>query len=212
MNKLSTQNLELIPSPNILKQNCKSISTLEAIISPEWSYRYYSYQKDWSDTEEFCEMRDGSGNHMLIIFESNNVAINGFAHESKMIGQKEILSNLPAVFHEFIFGEPVKSIGTSFCIWQTESDKKWQIGNIQFSTDNYKDGSTELLQLLDGNPLTYKNWSEEYYEKEFDLNLIKKIYSGAILTKQLVTQINPELNDFEKLKSDLNDIGYKNEL
>ncbi|MDF1698687.1 MAG: hypothetical protein P1U56_22735 [Saprospiraceae bacterium] len=34
---------------------------MEAIISPEWEYRYYSYQKDWSEIEEFCEMRNGHG-------------------------------------------------------------------------------------------------------------------------------------------------------
>ena len=149
---------------------------------------------------------------MLILFNANNVAINGFAHESEMIDQKEILSNVPTVFHEFIFGEPVKSIGTSFCIWQTESDKDWQIGNIQFSKDCHKDGSTELLQLLDGKPTTYKNWAEEYYEKDFELNLVEKIYNGDLITKNIVALINSELNDFAKLKSDLNDIGYKNKL
>jgi len=212
MNKLSTQNLDLIPSPTELKQICKSISALEAIISPAWSNRYYSYQKNWSETEEFCEMGDGSGDQMLILFKSNNIAINGFAHESTMIGQEEILLNVPTVFHDFIFGEPVKSIGTSFCILQTESDTEWQIGNIQFSTDNYKDGSEELLQLLDGKPFTYKNWAEEYYEREIKLNLVERIYNGELITREVVAQLNPELDDFEKLKLDLNEIGYEYEL
>jgi hypothetical protein len=33
-----------------------------------------------------------------------------------------IIDELPKVFNEFIFGEPVKSIGTTFCIWQNKTD------------------------------------------------------------------------------------------
>ena len=59
MNQISTKNLHLLPDPSVLKEICKSLAALEAMICPEWEYRYYSYQKDWSATEEFCEMRNG---------------------------------------------------------------------------------------------------------------------------------------------------------
>ena len=248
MNKLSTENLNLLPNPNELQKICKSISALEAIICPEWEYRYYSYQKDWSETEEFCEMRNGQGDQMLIVFSENGICINGFAHESEMNGWKNIpieekksfaeklfgskkevkmgltqiipkgvVDNLPKVFNDFIFGEPVKSIGTTFCIWQTETDDNWKIGKVNLPKDDYKDGSSDLLQLLDGNPSTYKNWAEEYYEEEVDsralkLELVEKIYEGTVITKELVLELNPELDDFEQLKSDLNEIGYEHQI
>ena len=182
----STENLDHLPKPNDLQRICMSISALEAIISPEWEYRYYSYQKDWREGEEFCEMRDGQGDQMLILFTKNGICINGFAHESQMNGWKQIqieekksfkeklfgtknelktelrqeifngvLDSLPEVFNEFIYGEPVKSIGTTFCIWSIEND--WKIGEIKLPNDNYKDGSKDLLQLLDGQAKTYKN-------------------------------------------------------
>ena len=248
MNKLSSENLNLLPNPSELKKICKSISALESIICPEWEYRYYSYQKDWSDTEEFCEMRNGQGDQMLITFSNIGTCINGFAHESEMNGWKNIpigekksfteklfglkkeikteltqiipkgvVDNLPKVFNEFIFGEPVKSIGTTFCIWKTETDDNWKIGKVDLPKDEYKDGSTDLLHLLDGKPLTYKNWAEEYYEENFEenelkLELVEKIYDGTIITKELVLELNPELDDFEKLKSDLNEIGYEHKI
>lgn len=248
MNKLSSENLNLLPNSSELQKICKSISTLEAILCPEWEYRYYSYQKDWSDTEEFCEMRDGTGNKMLIIFTRKGTCINGFAKESEMNGWKSIpikqkksfteklfgskkeikteltqiipkgvVDNLPKVFNEFIFGEPVKSIGTTFCIWQTETDNNWKIGKVDLPKDEYKDGSNDLLQLLDGKPLTYKNWAEEYYEENFEenelkLELVEKVYKGTIITKELVLELNPELEDFEQLKSDLNEIGYEHKI
>src|SRR5690606_16297161 len=130
---------------------------------------------------------------------------------------KGVVDELPKVFNEFIFGEPVKSIGTTFCIWQTKLDNEWKIGEVDLPKDEYKDGSSDLLQLLDGNPLTYKNWAEEYYEEEFEsrelkLELIENIYEGTPITKDLAIEINPNLKDFEKLKSDLNEIGYKHKI
>lgn len=206
-------NLNKLPNPIDLQILCKSISVLEAIICQEWEYRYYSYQKDWSETEELFEMRNGSGDHLLILFKEDGVCINGFAHERKMKSLDEIFDGLPSVFHDFIFGEPVKSIGTTFCIWQTKLDKNWKIGNIIFPNDNYQDGSSELLKLLDGNPMTYKEWAEDYYEEEFEekelgLNFVKQIYNNSVITKELVEGINFGLIDFEKLESDLIEIGY----
>lgn len=248
MNQLSSKNLNLLPNPNDLQKICKSISALEAIICPEWESRYYSYQKDWSETEEFCEMRNGSGDQMLIVFSKKGTCINGFAHESEMNGwenipieekksfieklfgskkevqteliqkiPKGVYDNLPEVFNEFIFGEPVKSIGTTFCIWQTVKENNWKIGKVKLPRDKYKDGSEDLLQLLDGKPLTYKSWAEEYYEGNFEenelkLELVEKIYDGIIITKELVLQLNPELCDFEQLKAELNEIGYDHKI
>jgi hypothetical protein len=117
------------------------------------------------------------------------------------------------VFNEFIFGEPVKSIGTTFCIWQTETDKNWKIGKIDLPNDDYKDGSSDLLQLLNGDPSTYKNWAEEYYENdEIKLEIVEKVFNGEIITKEFVLALNPELDDFEQLKSDLNEIGYEHKI
>ena len=130
---------------------------------------------------------------------------------------KGVIDQLPTIFIEFVFGEPVKSIGTTFCIWQTEFSEKWEIGDIKFPNDDYKDGSKDLLELLDGKAVTYKNWAEGYYEENFEnrelkIELVEKIYNGTKITKELVLEINPELDDFGQLKSDLIEIGYENEL
>jgi len=246
MDQLSSENLNLIPPPKELKKLCKSISVLEAIISPEWEYRYYSYQKNWSEKEEFCEMRNGQGDQMLILFTEKEDCINGFARASEMNGWKKIaivekrsiaqklfsqkqdprfkliqeirdgvIDELPEIFKEFILGEPVKSIGTTFCIWSNRNI--WSRGKIVLPTDEYKDGSSDLLHLLDGNPATYKSWAEEYYEEEFEnreleLELVNKIYSGTSLTQEMALKINPLLEDFETLKSDLNEIGYNHQI
>jgi len=230
MKKISTKNLELLPSIIDFQNLCKSISALEAIICPDWEYRYFSYNKNWSNAEEICEMRNGQGDQMLILFNQFGVLINGFAHESQMNGwrsvkvkkkesflnnlfnskskKEQVIQNiwkgvtegLPKEFEEFIYGEPVKSIGTTFCIWQSKMYNYWQIGSIDFPNDEYLDGSADLLQLLDNNPKTYKNWAEEYYEEQFenfelDLSTVTAIYNQCKINNEIVRKINPQLKD-----------------
>ncbi|MGK0390831.1 MAG: hypothetical protein ACI94Y_003591 [Maribacter sp.] len=220
MKFISTEELSKLPDTTNLKRICKAISILESIICSDWEYRYYSFQKNWNENQSFCEMRNGEGDQMLILFSEQGIVINGFAKNSQMNGWKKdtqkiwkgIVDELPNVFHEFIFGEPVKGTGTTFCIWNLEEENEWEKGIFEYPNDEYKDGSIELLKLLDGNPETFKNWAEDYYEEEFEdfsLNIkdVEKIFNEELITKELVLKINPNLNDFKRLKSDFDEIG-----
>ena len=205
---ISTKDFNLLPDRKTLQTICKAISVLDAIISQEWEYRYYSYNNKWADNEEFCEMRNGSGDQMLILFRQDGCVINGFAHEFEQQDKEKLTKNLPSIFDEFIFGEPVKTIGTTFCLWTTEQ-KKWQVGQIE----NYKDNSEEMLNIFDGQPQTYIDWATDYFEESYNesgipLDTVSKIYSGQTLTKEMVFSVVDELEDWEQLETDLNEIGY----
>ncbi len=205
---ISTKDYRLLPDRKTLQTICKAISVLDAIISQEWEYRYYSYNNKWADKEEFCEMRDGSGDQMLILFRQDGCVINGFAHEYDQQDKEKLTQDLPAIFDEFIFGEPVKTIGTTFCLWTTEQ-KNWQAGQIK----SYKDNSKEMLNIFDGDPQTYIDWATEYFEESYietgiPLDIVTKIYGGQTLTKAMVLSIVEELEDWEQLETDLKEIGY----
>jgi hypothetical protein len=205
---ISTKDYSLLPDRKTLQTICKAISVLDAIISQEWEYRYYSYNNKWADNEEFCEMRNGSGDQMLILFRQDGCVINGFAHEFEQQNKKNLTKNLPSIFDVFIFGEPVKTIGTTFCLWTTEQ-KNWQVGQIE----NYEGNSEEMLSIFDGNPQTYIDWATEYFEESYvesgiPLDTVTEIYSGQTLTKEMVLTIVEELEDWEQLEADLNEIGY----
>ena len=94
----------------------------------------------------------------------------------------------------------------------TCSENDWKIGEIKLPNDNYKDGSKDLLQLLDGQAKTYKNWAEEYYEKEFKIELIESVYAGNPISKELVLELNSEIEDLEALRTELEEIGFANTL
>ncbi|WP_241775155.1 hypothetical protein [Chryseobacterium sp. ERMR1:04] len=205
---ISTKDQTLLPNTKILQTICKAISALDAILSQEWEYRYYSYNNKWSDHEEFFEMRDGSGNQMLILFPQNGCVINGFAHEYTQQSKQQLTTNLPSIFNEFIFGEPVNSIGTTFCLWTIE-EKNWQTGPLE----SYEDNSKEMLSIFNGNPQTYIDWATEYFEDSYKetgipLETVAKIYTGETLTKEMVLTIVEEIEDWEQLETDLLEIGY----
>jgi len=205
---ISTKHHNVLPDRKTLKAICKAISVLDAIISQEWDYRYYSYNSKWDKDEECLQMRNGCGDEMHILFREDGCAINGFAHEYEQQDKGNLTQNLPTIFSEFIFGEPVKSIGTTFCLWTIEL-KNWQVGKIE----SYDDNSDEMLNIFDGQPQTYVNWATEYFEESYKesgipLDTVTKIYRGETLTKEMVLSIVDELEDWEKLKSDLTEISY----
>jgi len=205
---ISTKNLSELPDRVRLKKICKAISVLDAILCQEWEFRYYSYNSAWDENEEFCEMRNGEGDQWLILFRVDGCVINGYAIESQEQNKEKLTDQLPEIFHEFIFGEPIKSIGTSFCIWTTEL-KNWQTGIV----GDYDDHSETMLGILDGNPQSYLNWASEYFEESIKeggipLATICSIYEGNTLTRKDVLSIVDQIDDWDQLITDLKEIDY----
>lgn len=204
---ISTKTLQL-PNSKQLQTTCKAIAVLDAILSQEWMYRYYSYNSKWGNNEECFEMRDGEGDQMLIWFQNDACIINGYANEFEQQDLDKLTKQMPALFNEFIFGEPVKTIGTTFCIWTTDGNN-WKVGQLE----NKEDNSAEMLQIFDGKPQTYIDLASEYFEESYKesgipLATVSKIYDGQTLTKEMVLSIVDELEDWEQLENDLLEINY----
>ncbi|GAB2958441.1 hypothetical protein GCM10027048_26770 [Hymenobacter coalescens] len=206
---ISTRNFAALPDAEALKRLCKSLAVLDAINSPEWEYRYYSYNPAWGEGEELFEMRNGEGDEMLVLFRPEGCCINGYAHEVEQPDKGRVIRGLPAAFDEFLFGEPVASLGTTFCLWYTPA-QGWQTGTIE---ENADDGSEELLAVFDARPETYVAWANEYFvedtgRKLLDPAAVAHVYAGQPVTKAVVQGINEELSDWTQLAADLQEIGY----
>lgn len=186
-----------------LKNNCKALSVLEAILCQEWEYRYYSYNSKWDKGEECFEMRNGEGEQLLILFKGSDAIINGFSLEKPPINNDKNV--IPERFHEFIFNDPIKTIGTTFCLW-TDEDGGWN--KEQLSTL----GAVEehALDIYFDSITKYIDWSYDYYELEekLDYDVVKRIFESDSLDEMLIRKINPELSDFDLLKDDLDTIDY----
>lgn len=111
------------------------MAMLDAILSPEWDGRYYSFNAHWAEGEQMASMRDGSGDEWFLSFTPAGAALKGFAHEFPMATRPVwpgVLSDVPGVFGDFL-SEPAFSMEeATFCLWRTHSDRRWQIGQLLF--------------------------------------------------------------------------------
>lgn len=212
---ISTRDLSEMPEPRSLMQLTKAIAMLDAIIQPDWEYRYYSYDSKWSLTENVASMRNGQGDQWFCVFGPPGVFIKGFDHESPMSSWSRnagsvwpgVLDQVPSAF-AFCVKEPAFSMDdTTFCVWRGVDDVQWRTGNIDYPNGEDPDGSAWMLALLDGNPETYQVYAKGYFEREISVTLIRKIYDAMPLTPELVREINPDIAFADVLK-DANVIAY----
>ena len=213
---MATENrLKTFPDIDRLKALCQSLAMLDAIMSPDWEYRYYSFDSKWGLNEMMASMRNGQGDDFFILFNNNGAIIKGFDHEAPMTPYAHkpkrvwpgVLDDVPDVFRDFL-DEPAFTIeDTTFCFWRRMEDPCWSIGNIAYPKGSDPDGSDQLLVMLDGKPETYREFAEEYYERDIPLFAIENIYMHQPLTDEIIASLNPDVS-FADLKADIENIGY----
>jgi hypothetical protein len=195
MGGISTRNLALLAIDE-LRKLCQAIATLDAILSPESEWRYYSFNNKWAEGVTCASMRNGSGDDFFIHFSAAGALIKGFAHEYLMspwsrISQSYhngapghwpgVTDTVPLLFREALQEPAFTWEATTFCIWRTYDDNRWCVGDIDFPAYSYwrrpdgivevgsisdPDGSNFLLSILDGKSETYKEFADEYFVQE----------------------------------------------
>lgn len=205
-----------MPDIRNLERLCQSLAMLDAIMSPEWEYRYFSFNSRWSDCERLGSMRNGSGDEYFICFNDAGAIIKGFDHESemspylndKLLVWPGVLDQVPNEFSEFLTDPSMPQEYTTFCIWRLDSDTQWRVGQIEYpKSDESADGSEWLLFALDEDPGTYMDFATEYYETKADSASVKHIYRFKPLTNEVVQSLNPEI-ELNDISDDVEEIGY----
>ena len=207
---ISTRNLEGMPDIAGLRRLTRSLAMLDAILSPEWEYRYYSFDSQWAEGELMASMRNGQGDHWFALFTSAGAALHGLAHESPMYRPDDpwpgIFSDLPSDFAGFLHEPAFDTRNSTFCIWRRVGDAEWHRGEIAFASGPDPDGSAELLHLLDGRPTSYQTFAKGY-EVDLPLTAIESIYRHEPLSEALLEQLNSAI-DLTSLQPDIDQIGY----
>ena len=168
-----------------LERRCRALAMLEAILSPDWEYRYYSFNQHWAPGQRMASMRDGCGDDWFLLFRDGRAFLKGFEKEApRLIG-----AILPPELRDPAFSPEEIT-------WWAWWDGSWR-----------GDTASRHLAVLDGNPATYAAWASEYYETEVDPALVGEVYRGAALTEALVQGLNPEVT-LASLREDCEETGY----
>jgi hypothetical protein len=207
---ISTRDLSELPEIETLIKLNQALATLDAILCPEWEFRYFSFNNAWDQGEKLGLMRNGEGDDWLILFTERGALLKGFAHLAPMATGApwpELFTGIPNEFAH-VLDEPYFSRKAStFCLWRLVGAASWQQSPHMPPTGDNPDGSAELLRFFDGKPLTYKAWADEYFGHEIQLGAIERIYRHVPLNPTLVQALNPEV-DYRDVRAEVGDIGY----
>ena len=195
----------LLPSISDIRRITKSLAMLDAILCPEWEYRYYSFDSKWGAGEEMASMRNGSGDGWFLLLNSTGAAIKGFAHElaNDVDFFQNIQAQVPQDFSSFL-NEPAFSMQhATFCYWRKNNESSWS----KVRSSIIEDGSFDMLELLVAGESDYKEWAEDYYEMPVSIEAVKQIFTHLPLSKSVVLELNPDAS-LESVYEDAIEIGY----
>jgi hypothetical protein len=194
-----------LPSIRELRRVTQSLAMLDAILSPEWEYRYYSFNSAWGPGEEMASMRNGSGDDWFLLVDHAGAVIKGFAHEladGPLLSQN-IQAQAPADFSSFL-NEPAFSMQqATFCYWRKAGDSSWN----KVDGGPSDDGTDGMLALLVSGPSGYKEWSENYFEVPVALDAVAALFAHQPLTDATILALNPYA-DFDFTYGQAQGIGY----
>ncbi len=206
----STEILKTLPEIEVLRRRCQALAALDAILCPDWEYRYFSFNAAWSAGEALSSMRNGEGDDWLILFNDEGAIVKGFVLEAPMADGcpwPGVVDSVPPEFSEFA-REPAFAIDkTTFCAWRRHAGASWHAGPVEAPESDDPDGAAKLLRFLDGEPETYRKWGEEYYGARLNPRAIEQIYAHEQLTEFLVRSLNPRAR-LRDLRPEIEEIGY----
>ncbi|SMX56850.1 conserved protein of unknown function [Bradyrhizobium sp. ORS 285] len=207
----STRDVHHLPDIVSLKRLLQSVAMLDAIICPDWEYRYYSFNANWAAGEMMGSMRNGQGDEFFVLFNSHGAFIKGFDHGSvvaslRLPGQ-QFYRDLPGQFASCCSEPAFSPEFVTFCMWRLLESPAWSSAATELASSGDSDGSARLLSILDRSPETYRRWASEYYERDVPSQAVIAVYEHRVLTDEIVAAINPTI-DPASLGEDIAQIGY----
>lgn len=209
-----------LPDPTTLRAWWQCLAALDAILSPDWEYRYFSFNAGWGDQEQMASMRNGSGDDCSVTFTPQGAYLRGFDHESPLSPWARtppspfpgLLEGVPAVLRPAAYelawqldGVPAVTLS----LWRLTDDDRWHAARAGGEAATLDDGSDQLLEVVDGQPDTYLAFAEEYYEPEqpLDRSVVEHVFAFGPLTVDHARRLNPDV-DWDDVQEDLAEIGY----
>ncbi|MEV0373432.1 hypothetical protein AB0I10_27075 [Streptomyces sp. NPDC050636] len=213
-----------LPDVPVLRDLCRSLAMLDAILSPDHLFRCYSFDRRWGPSQEMASMNNGQGDDFSLVLVPAGACLRGFDHESPMSpyagdGDRDgpwpgICDGIPdelrtAGITEPAFCDEDGLPRVTACVWRTPDSPVWRAGDIDFPTGHPDpDGSDRLFRLLvDPTPDAYHAFARVHHEALPDLSAVQHLYALRPLTSEVIAALNPEVT-LDALHDDIETIGY----
>jgi hypothetical protein len=197
-----------LPSVPDVERRCVALAMLDAILSPKWEYRYYSFNRYWdrARNQRMGSFRDGCGDEYFILFSSDTVAsIKGFGHEA-FDGRsvKGVLDGIPDAFVDFKNEPAFDMENITFCLWNVGGG--WQRSGTLADGVIERDGSASMLGLLVGTPADYAEYARDNFEIAVLCRVVARFFALDKLTAALAASLRHDV-DLAQIE-DIDEIGY----
>jgi hypothetical protein len=203
------KDITILPKIAECKRIFQAVAMLDAILMPEWEYRYFSFNSKWDVDQMMASMRDGGGDDFYGLFCKNGLIIKGFerfspsdkSHASCDVNETNLYKGVPIEFKDFL-NEPAFEIHhATFCVWNTWVKEVWE------ATKTYKKSELYLLNVLLEGPKGYINWASRYYEKEICSKAVQSVFDFEPIDQDLVSLLNSDIT-LEDITEDAIEIDY----
>jgi hypothetical protein len=212
-----------LPGIAVVRRWSQSLAVLDAIMSADWEYRYFSYDEQFGPGQALASMRNGSGDEYSITFTSTGAFVRGFDHESPLSPFIQtppalwpgLLTGLPAALATMAEEPAFTMVGVpmmTVALWRLAADEQWHHGQTTYPRAWEKqyadpDGSDHLFAQLDGRGESYRHYASEYFGRQLPAGAITAIMNHRPLTAALVGTLNRERSHHD-VAEEADRIGY----
>lgn len=192
------EKISSLPSPSLFVRRCQALAIVDAILMPDWEYRYFSFDASWDagSNEQMASMRDGSGNHYFVLISEYGIVGKIFCKEA-VSDSSYSLDDVPSAFDSFK-NEVAFMHNESTAYFYNLSEAGWSVSPSSPS-------GIPLLKFLASDPSYYSVWASNYYELSLDESAVEHVFRTLSVDRDIIKKLN-KYASVESLREDIKKI------
>ncbi|RDI18065.1 hypothetical protein DEU38_121102 [Rhodococcus sp. AG1013] len=202
---MDRNSIEALPVGRAFSQRAKALAIIDAILCPEWEYRYYSFNSEWGSGQSMASARDGQGAEYFALISDDVIGFKSYEPQSPAVPPPSAgwAAHTPAnTGLEDFWGEPAFSMDR--ISWLATCDAgSWQLlaGELRIP---------DLAEALTRDADEHASWAATYYERTpstEQVEAMRHLFDGEPLTGEIVAALNPSAGIVD-LTDDITEIGW----
>jgi len=129
----------------LLKQRMQSLALLDAVLCPEWEFRYFSYNNEWNVGETMGSIRNGSGDNVFALFSGAGCFIKVYDHVRPVCDGAYAI--VPLEFREAVREPAFSPENVTVCYWRSYQSGHWKMSGNE---GGFTPEANFMLAALDG--------------------------------------------------------------